>query len=72
MGPEFMLSLMSAQSTQTMMKSMMDNTIDEDARVDAFANFCERMDIDMSTLVGDDKRMRQVMRMYKQVIRSSK
>ena len=72
MGPEFMLSLMSAQSTQTIMKSMMDNTIDEDARVDAFANFCERMDIDMSALVGDDKRMRQVMRMYKQVIRSSK
>ena len=72
MGPEFMLSLMSAQSTQTMMKSMMDNTIDEDARVDAFSNFCERMDIDMSALVGDDKRMRQVMRMYKQVIRSTK
>lgn len=55
-----------------MMKSMMDNTIDEDARVDAFANFCERMDIDMSELIADEKRMRQVMRMYKQVIRSTK
>ena len=72
MGPELMLQMMAYNSSQQMVRQMMDNTIDEEARVNAFADWCERMDIDMTTLIDDAKRMREVMRMYKAILRTSK
>ena len=72
MGPELMLQIMAFNSSQQMMKSMMDNTIDEEARVTAFADFCERTGIEMTELITNSKRMREVMRMYKAILRTSR
>ena len=72
MGPELMLQMMTFNSSQQMIRQMMDNTIDEDARVSAFCDWCEQMDIDMTQLIDDTKRLRQVMRAYKAILRTNK
>lgn len=72
MGPELMLNMMAFNSSQQMMRSMMDNTIDEEARTNAFLDFCERADIELSDLIGDAKRMREIMRAYKAILRTSR
>lgn len=72
MGPELMLQMMAVNSSQQMMRQMMDNTIDEEARVNAFADYCERVNIDMNDLIDNPKRMREVMRMYKAILRTSR
>lgn len=72
MGPELMLQMMAFNSSQQMMRSMMDNTIDEEKRVDAFNTFCEEHDIDVSELIGNSKKTREVMRLYKAILRTSR
>lgn len=72
MGPELMMQMMTFNSSQQMMKSMMDNTIDEEKRIDAFNMFCEEHDIDVADLLGNSKKTREVMRLYKAILRTSK